>query len=97
VFSFAPWDQAYLQWVAFIPLFFALDFLPEHRRTLKIGFLIALIPSMVICAGGFYWIIHAIQEFGGLPYSAALSLFVIFMLTGQLQIPLFVGLRRSLH
>ena len=97
VFSFAPWDQAYLQWVAFIPLFFALDLLPEDRRNLKVLFLISLIPSMVICGGGFYWIIHATQEYGGLPFSAALSLFVIFMVTGQLQIPIYTALRRALY
>jgi apolipoprotein N-acyltransferase len=97
VFSFAPWDQAYLQWVAFIPLFFALDLLPENRRNLKWLLLIGLLTSMVVCGGGFYWMIHATQQYGGLPFSAALSLFVIFMLTGQLQIPLYVALRRTLH
>ncbi len=96
VFSFAPWDQAWLQWFAFLPLFFALDRLPAPERTLRRLLLVSLIPAAVICIGGFYWVVHATRAYGGLPLPAALSLFALFTLTGQLQIPLFMALRREL-
>jgi apolipoprotein N-acyltransferase len=96
VFSFAPWDQAWLQWVCFVPLYFALDFIPASKRTPVYRFLIGMIPSIVICAGGFYWMIYATEQYGGLPFSAALVVFILFCLTGQLQIPLFLILRSKL-
>ena len=96
VFSFAPWDQAWLQWGAFVPLFYAIELLPGHRRTSRWIFGVSMIPAMIICAGGFYWMIHATQEYGGLPFGAALALFAVFMLTGQLQVPIWMLLRRLL-
>ena len=95
VFSFAPWDQAYLQWVCFLPLFFAVDALPSHLRKTSRLFLIGMIPAATICLGGFYWMVYATEQYGELPLAAALSVFALFCLTGQLQIPLFLLLRRS--
>ncbi|NDG84148.1 MAG: apolipoprotein N-acyltransferase [Proteobacteria bacterium] len=96
VFSFAPWDHAWLQWAAFVPLFLSIELLPESRKNARWIFGISLIPAMIICVGGFYWVVHATQEYGGLPLGAALALFVLFMLTGQLQIPVSMLLRRLL-
>lgn len=93
VFSFAPWDQGWLQWFCFVPLFAALDKIPDARRTWFGIFKIGYIPSFIICLGGFYWMIHATQQYGGLPLFAALGVFLLFCFTGQLQIPLFLVLR----
>ena len=97
VFSFAPWDQAYLQWFAFIPLFFALDLIPQAKRSFLTVALLGLTMSVVICLGGFYWMIYATQQYGGLPLSVALIVFVLFCFTGQLQVPLFLTLRQKFN
>jgi len=95
VFSFAPWDQGYLQWIAFIPLFFAVDSLknPSKKQIFGLGFIL----SLSICLGGFYWIVHATQQYGGLPLFAALALFAVFCVVGQLQVPLYLLLRNALR
>ncbi len=97
VFSFAPWDQAWLQWICFVPLFSALDRIPHSRRNTRAVFLIGMIPSLVICLGGFYWMVHATQQYGGLPLPAAIALFLLFCLIGQLQIPFFLVLRERVR
>ena len=93
VFSFAPWNQSYLIWAAFLPLFVAIEILPEAKRTLKNIFLLGLIVSVLISIGGFYWIVYATQEYGGLPAWFAYLVFALFCLTNQLQVPLFLCLR----
>ncbi|MBU6153572.1 MAG: apolipoprotein N-acyltransferase [Bdellovibrionales bacterium] len=96
VFSFAPWDQAWLQWIWFVPLLIAVQRIPETDRGPKWIFLIGMVPSVVICLGGFYWMVHATQQYGGLPLPAAIGVFLLFCLTGQLQIPLFLLLRERI-
>jgi apolipoprotein N-acyltransferase len=97
VFSFAPWDFAHLQWIAFLPLFLSIDLMPASLRNRPWGplFLIGMIPSAVITLGGFYWMVHATQEYGGLPFGAAVALWLLFALVNQMQIPLYLMLRRS--
>jgi apolipoprotein N-acyltransferase len=99
VFSFAPWDWAHLQWFAFLPLLFSIDLLPARtgRSTWIPTFLIGLIPAVVITLGGFYWMVHATQEYGGLPFGAAVALWLIFSGVNQLQIPIYLLLRRHLY
>jgi apolipoprotein N-acyltransferase len=94
VFSFAPWDQGYLQWLAFIPLLIAVHKLPSPNKKKIFG--LGYILSFCICAGGFYWIIYATQQYGGLPFAAALALFGVFCVVGQLQVPLYLLLRHAL-
>ena len=97
VFSFAPWSfwtsaLSILQWFAFVPLFYYLNkYNPTYRRTFFIGFLI----SIGITLGGFYWVIYATEEYGGLPLPAALALFIAFCLIGQLQVPFYLVLRKK--
>jgi len=94
VFSFAPWDYAWLQWICFVPLLFAAEIVQKKSlRPLSSLFLLGMIPAVVICLGGFYWMIHATQQYGGLPLPAALVIFSLFCLTGQLQVPLFLLFR----
>ena len=105
VFSFAPWDQGYLQWVAFIPLFIAVQLVTDQTPTkdqtapkfsVKIKrklFLLGFVVSVCICLGGFYWIVYATQRYGGLPLPAALLLMTAFCIFGQLQVPLYLLLR----
>ncbi len=60
-------------------------------------FRLGLIQSVVICLGGFYWMVHATMQYGGLPLPAALVVFALFCATGQLQIPLFLLLREKIR
>jgi apolipoprotein N-acyltransferase len=95
VLSFAPWDQSYLAWIALVPLLFAIQGLNTFSNQKWLHFLVGLITSIIIGAGGFYWVIYATQEYGGLPLYAALLLFIAFCLSAQLQIPLFLLMRRA--
>ena len=99
VFSFAPWDQAYLQWIAFIPTFFAIQKLEKEHITLSLRplyqkiFLLGFILNALICAGGFYWITYAVKQYGELPEFAAIALFLVFCAIGQLHLPFYLGIR----
>ncbi len=95
VFAFAPWDQTYLAWPAFVPLLLAVELLPAGKRITKNLVLLGLIVGIIVSIGGFYWVIHATQEYGGLPLFAAVLLFVIFCFINQLQIPLWLILREG--
>ena len=95
VFSFAPWSHFHpalsmLQWIAFVPVLFALD---SKKRTLREVLIAGYGVALGITIGGFYWIIYATQQYGGLPFVAALGVFVAFCLIAQLQIPLYFLLR----
>ncbi|MBS1958909.1 MAG: apolipoprotein N-acyltransferase [Bdellovibrionales bacterium] len=95
VFSFAPWDQGYLQWIAFVPLFVAIQKVQdsEHPKCWQRYFWLGFVMNLVICIGGFYWIIYSTQQYGGLPLWASLLLFAVFCLIGQLQIPIYLWVR----
>ncbi len=97
VLSFAPWDQAYLQWIAFIPLLIAVERLAPEQKSRKNIFALGFILSFLIGAGGFYWTIYATQQYGGLPYPAAVFLFILFCIGGQLQVPLYLFMRENLR
>jgi apolipoprotein N-acyltransferase len=97
VFSFAPWSSntpilSQLQWLAFVPLLFALY---QKELSYKKTFLLGYIISLGITVGGFYWIIYATQQYGGLPWIAAFGLFILFCLIAQLQVPLYFILRKK--
>ncbi len=96
VFSFAPWsffnhNLGVLQWFAFVPVLFYLSKQElSYRRTFFMGFLF----SLGITIGGFYWIIYATQQYGGLPLPAAIAIFVLFCLIAQLQVPFYLVIRK---
>jgi apolipoprotein N-acyltransferase len=93
----APNDQFYLMWVAFIPLFFAIERTPKELRTPFTLFRLGLCTSVFIAATGFYWIIHATENYGGLPFIAAFIVFLAFCFTNQLQVPFYILLRNALQ
>jgi apolipoprotein N-acyltransferase len=99
VFSFAPWDLPHLQWFLFLPLFFAVDLMPSRirNRSWMPLFLLGMVPSAIITLGGFYWVVHATQQYGGLPLGASIGVWLVFSLVNQLQIPLYLIFRRYLH
>ncbi len=96
VLSFAPWDLHALQWFAFVPLLQAADRIRARPGSLKATLIAGTWMSMIICMGGFYWMVGATMRYGGLPLPAALGVFLAFCLTGQLQVPLYLWLRDRL-
>jgi apolipoprotein N-acyltransferase len=94
--SFEPWNQSYLQWVAFVPLFFAIDFVElksKNTHPKKNVFLYGFLAAFFICAGGFYWVAYATAEYGGLPVPVAILLLAVFCLVGQMHIPIYLLVR----
>lgn len=93
VLSFAPWDLHPLQWFAFVPLLLSADRIRNRPGSLKATLLAGTWMSVIICIGGFYWMVGATMRYGGLPLPAALGVFLAFSLTGQLQVPLYLMIR----
>lgn len=97
VFSFAPWSFDFpilsqLQWFAFVPLFYFLSKNEvSYRRTFLLGFLVCV----GITLGGFYWIVHATEQYGGIPTMAAVGLLIALCFVGQLHLPLYLVLRQK--
>ncbi len=56
--GYIGFDQFYLIWFCFVPVLFAVRGL-SGRKTLLVGVVFGTITNM----GGFYWVIHLIQEF----------------------------------
>ena len=96
VLSFAPWDLHVLQGFAFVPLLWAADRIRDRPGSLKATLLAGTWMSILICLGGFYWIVGATMRYGGLPLPASLAVFFAFCLTGQLQVPLYLFVRDRL-
>ena len=102
VLSFAPWNLSLLQWIAFVPLFIAVQRLELHstqkqtdsKKTLlrKIA-LLGFIVSFIIALGGFYWIAYAVEHYGEVPFYFSVGILLLFCITGQLQVPLYLLLR----
>jgi len=97
VFSFAPWSThtpalSFLQLIAFVPLLVALG---KNKFSFRNTFLAGFIVSLGITLGGFYWIIYAVQQYGGLPFAAALGVFAAFCLIAQVQVPLYLVFRKK--
>lgn len=56
--SFVGFDQFYLTWICFVPVLWATrDVTP--RRALLLGAVFGLVTHM----GGYYWVVHLLQEF----------------------------------
>ena len=102
VFSFSPWSYftpslAFLQWIAFVPFLYIIDQASNHQKSISYQktFLLGYLISLGITLGGFYWIIYATQQYGGLPLPVAVIVFLLFCLIAQLQVPLYFVLRKK--
>ena len=96
ILSLTPWSTdlpalAHLQWFSFLPI---LHFLDRKNANNKETFLAGFIMSAGMGIGGFYWMIHAVQQYGGIPFPGALTVFIAFCAITQLQIPLYLILRK---
>lgn len=65
-----------------------MEFEMKPRQSFLWGFL----TSFVVMLGGFYWIIYVIHEFGYLPWSVSVLLYLGFCGFGALNFPVFLTL-----
>ncbi len=93
VFSFPPWNQAYLIWFALVPWFAAIRRAPDRRRAVLQGVWLSFFMSV----GGFYWVATVLNEFGELPWPFALLGLCLYALGGQPQFLVFAGLLKHLE
>ncbi len=84
VLSFPPFDLEPLAWVAFVPLFVALD--GSRRRG---AFLLGLLWGLLFFTGILYWISYAVRTYGGLSLPVSLSINLLLLLYLSLYPALF--------
>lgn len=70
--SFLSFDLFPLTWVCFVPVLYAIRH-ATTRGALLWGWLFGFVTN----AGGFYWVVHLISEFGGTPLIVALLGFMV--------------------
>lgn len=77
--GYAGFDQFYLAWFCLVPLLWAIREQSPGR-----AFMIGWLAGTVAHTGGFYWIIHTLQVFAGLPWpGAALGLLFLAAANGM--------------
>nr|AQQ74860.1 hypothetical protein [uncultured bacterium] len=87
--SFLSFELFVLTWFCFVPVLHAVrDVTP--RRALWLGWIFGFVTN----AGGFYWVVHLISEFGGLALPIAVMGFVLLCLYQGLLMALVVWLVR---
>jgi apolipoprotein N-acyltransferase len=80
----------FLAWLAFVPLYWALN----QGQSLAKGFLLGWLAGIVTNLVGFYWLDYTIRVFGGIPHGASQAIFLIFAAYGALPLALFALLVR---
>lgn len=72
VFAFAPFKAPLVAWIAFVPLFLAL----EGERPGR-GFSLGWMSGFVFFIGTVYWVVHSMYFFGGVPLKVSLGAMVL--------------------
>jgi len=80
----------FLAWLAFVPLFWALN----QGQSLPGGFFLGWLAGIVTNLVGFYWLDYTIRFFGGIPPGASEVVFAGFAAYGALPLALFALLVR---
>ena len=73
--SFPKTSWSFLAWIAFIPLFKALESQPARKR-LALGYTMGFIYSL----GVFYWVTHSMRYYGHLSVPISISMLVLLAL-----------------
>jgi apolipoprotein N-acyltransferase len=87
--SFLSFDLFPLTWVCFVPVLYAIRE-TSPRRALLLGWLFGFVTN----AGGFYWVIHLISDFGGVPLPLAVIGFALLCAFQGLLMALVVAFVR---
>jgi apolipoprotein N-acyltransferase len=87
--SFLSFDLFLLTWICFVPVLYAI-----RGSTVRQALFLGLIFGFVTNAGGFYWVIHLISEYGGLPLLVSVLGFALLCLFQGLLMAFVVALVR---
>ncbi len=87
--SFLSFDLFPLTWFCFVPVLYAVREL-QPRRALLWGWLFGIVTN----AGGFYWVVHLISEFGGTPIVLAILGFFFLCAFQGLLVAIVIALVR---
>ncbi len=80
-----------LAWVAFVPLFWAVDQAKGLRQAAFYGWLVGFIAHLL----GFHWLVYTINVFGGFPYPISTVVFFIYAALQGIQMAIFAFLVRG--
>jgi len=89
----APFLSPYffpVAWVAFVPLFRAIDRQTSLRGAGLLGWLVGFFANLI----GFHWLVYTISVFGGFPYPVSAVLFTLYAALQGLQTAFFALLVR---
>jgi apolipoprotein N-acyltransferase len=79
-----------LTWVAFVPLFWAIDHAKKLRQAVFAGWLTSFVGHLI----GFHWLVYTINVFGGIAYPLSVIVFLIYAALQAIQIAIFAFLVR---
>jgi apolipoprotein N-acyltransferase len=79
-----------LTWVAFVPLFWVIDYAKNLRQAVFSGWLTGFVGHLL----GFHWLVYTINVFGGLAYPLSVIVFLIYAALQAIQIAIFAFLVR---
>lgn len=74
-----------LAWVAFVPLFRAIDRARSARGAVLCGWLAGFVAHLI----GFYWLVYTISAFGGFPYAVSVLVFILYAALQGVEMALF--------
>ncbi|MET0502253.1 MAG: apolipoprotein N-acyltransferase [Candidatus Binatia bacterium] len=78
-------------WLAFVPLFWAIDHAKNRRAAIFYGWLAGFIAHLV----GFHWLVYTISVFGGFSYPISTIVFLVYAALQGLEMAIFAFLVRS--
>jgi apolipoprotein N-acyltransferase len=78
-------------WVAFVPLFWAINPTKNLRAAVFYGWLAGFFAHLI----GFYWLVYTINVFGGFSYSVSTIIFLIYAALQGLPMAIFAFLVRA--
>lgn len=85
--SFPKYGSGWFAWIAFVPLFYALNNVTKVTQGLLLGF----ITGIVSCIGIIYWIAYVIVNYGYLPLYTGIILMLLLASYLSIYISLFAG------
>ena len=77
-----------LAWIAFVPLFWAIDRAETLRRAVFHGWLLGTVAHLI----GFHWLVYTINVFGGFSYPISSVVFLLYAILQGVQMAIFAYL-----
>ena len=70
-----------LAWLAFVPLFWAIQRAGTLRKAVFCGWFMGFVAHLI----GFHWLVYTISAFGGFPYSISAIVFLLYAALQAIQ------------